>query len=182
MTRPAVTRRPRTLPEVEHLEDRRLLSVSVPPTIDLAAAVLKDTPLTVKVLSNDDPGRVLLQAPSLTATITETVNGTPRTVTLGQPLSMTRTDLNGDGVADLILTFRGSDLRGLVAGHATVDVQGSLPDGTMADASQTTTLQGSSATNTGHKTRPKHHHTTHHGHKTHHSTVQGAGSTGMTTH
>jgi hypothetical protein len=170
---------------VEQLEDRRLCSVSVPVVVDLHATVDLGGTLTVKILSNDDPGQVLLQAPSLTVQILETVQGSTVTRTLGQPLSSTRTDLNGDGTPDLVLQFAGTNLRGLVAGTATVDVQGSLPDGTTADSNETFNLRGTATggnTNAGHVTRPKHHHRKHHTHQAQVNTPRSTGTMTMSMH
>lgn len=146
--------RPRTRrvsPSVEELEDRRLLSVTIIPSpINLHTAVLKGGTFTVEVLSDDAPGRVLLRAPSVTVQVAETVRGSVKVTTLGTPLSSRRVDLNHDGIPDLVLRYRGGELQGFVAGTATVDVTGTLPDGTSADSFRTVNLQGSG--------QPKHHH------------------------
>jgi hypothetical protein len=168
----------RTRLAVEALEDRRLCSVSVPTTVDLHATVILGRPFTVKVLSNDSFGRILVQAPSVSVEVDST-GKVSRSITLGTPLSVSHPDLNNDGTPDLVLTFSGRDLRGLVAGPAQVTVRGSLPDGTSAFSFITFTLTGSAqggAVNAGHKHRP---HPRHHKATTH-STPSTAGTSPTT--
>jgi hypothetical protein len=131
--------------------------------VDLHATVIQGTPFTVKVLSDDTPGQVLLQAPSLSVQVAS-IGKSKFTVTLGPPLSATRTDLNGDGTADLVLQFAGRDLQGLVAGPAQVTVRGTRSDGTSGFSFRTFTLTGTArggAVNAGHTPKPRHHHKHH---------------------
>jgi hypothetical protein len=148
---------------VEQLEDRRLLSVTVVPSpMNLATVVRKTGSFSVVVLSNDDPGLVLLQAPSVTVQVSERVGGSVKVRTLGTPLSSNLSDLNRDGIPDLILAYSGTQLQGFVAGTATVDVTGNLPDGTSAESFVTVNLRGTGQQNGGHVKhhKPKHHHHT----------------------
>ena len=170
MTTPTATRGPRRARlRVELLEDRRLCSVGVPATFNLGR------PLTIQVLSDDAPGRALLMAPSVTVTISQTVNGLSRSVTLGTPLSSTRVDVNGDGIPDLVLKYPATDLKGFVAGQALVTVQG-IEGGFLATSFHGFTLKGSLK---GGSQNAFHHHKKHHpSHGTHPSPqmVQGSRS------
>jgi hypothetical protein len=108
------SRRPSARPTVEQLESRQLLSVSVlPQNINLRGAQHGHGVFTVKVISDDMATTNLLKAASLTFTV--------GSVTL-KPVRTHTVDLNGDGVSDLILKFRRSDLATLTAGQQTLTV------------------------------------------------------------
>jgi hypothetical protein len=157
----------RAVPSVEQLEDRTVCSVSVPAVVSLQATVVQGSPFVVQVLDTDPGSQVIQEAPSVTVQVAETVNGIPRTVTLGPPQASSLVEVNG--VPDLVLQYRGADLSGLVAGPATVIVSATLPDGSNGEVLETFTLQGATGTNAGHTHRPTHHphppvcHTTHGG-------------------
>ncbi len=117
---------------VEELESRQLLSVAVLPSHINVKTVKPSSHavLTVQVLSDTTAGKNLINAQAsspLTFNVLDASGAVVRS--LGQPTSMHSADLNGDNIADLLFTFRRSDLHGLAAGAYTLQAT----DGTAAD-------------------------------------------------
>jgi hypothetical protein len=117
-------------PMVEQLEARQLLSVTVlPGNINLRGAEHGHGVFTVKIISDTQAGTALLNAASRTFMVGNVTLTPVRTHTV---------DLNGDGVPDLILKFRRSDLATLTPGQQTLTVS--------AAASSSTTTTGGTGT------------------------------------
>jgi hypothetical protein len=120
---------------VEPLEDRCLLSVALLPG-HLNIKTVKPTShavMTVQILSDTTAGANLLKAPQSDLAVS-VLDAQGHATALGQPLSVRSQDVNGDGVADLRLTFSRSTLKGLSAGAYTLQVA----DGTAADTETST--------------------------------------------
>jgi len=144
---------PRAFLTVEPLEDRQLLSVAVRPAhINIKSTEHGEGVFTVRLLSDTANARTLLQTPS---TVTETFAQGSMSKTL-TPIRTHSADVNGDGVADLILKFRRSDLRTFASGAVMLTVSNGTGTGAVSEQPTTFTLF-----NPGHQ---GHHHHGHHGH------------------
>jgi hypothetical protein len=149
----------RAFPTVEALEDRQLLSVTVrPPHINLHSIQDGHGVFTVRLVSDTSVAKTLLGKPtSLIETFTE--GSTSKVLT---PIRTRSEDVNGDGVADLTLKFRRSDLKAFTAGTVTVTVSNGTGAGSVAELPATFTIVA-----TGHEDHDHgdHGHHGHHGHQ-----------------
>jgi hypothetical protein len=120
----------RVSPRVEELEGRQLLSVALlPGHINLKTVNHSHAAMTVAILSDSNMATSnLLKAPQDSLSVSVVDSGGTST-SLGQPLSVRSTDVNGDGVADLLLRFSRSTLKNLAAGTYQIQVS----DGTAGD-------------------------------------------------
>jgi hypothetical protein len=120
----------RIAPRVEELEGRQLLSVALlPGHINLKTVNHGHAAMTVAILSDSNEATSnLLKAPQDSLSVSVVDSGGTST-SLGQPLSVRSADVNGDGVADLLLRFSRSTLKNLTAGTYQIQVS----DGTDAD-------------------------------------------------
>jgi hypothetical protein len=135
-----VTRRTTTQPRraslaVEQLEGRQLLSVALLPGSLNIKTIRPASHATMKVaiLSDTTAGANLLKAPEDSLAVS-VLDAQGNATALGKPLSARSQDLNGDGTADLLLTFSRNALKGLSAGTYTLQVS----DGTPADTETST--------------------------------------------
>lgn len=168
VTRTKTTPARRRVPGVEQLEERRLLSVTVtPPVVNLKTTEHGHGVFTVRIVSDTQAAKALLQSPStLTLMVTEGGGSGGTTISLGTsvgssngPVKVLARDFNGDGVTDLMLKFPRSVLTGLTAGAATLTLSSTGGSGgTTAPSEQATiTAIGSPQQNNGQQG--------HHGHE-----------------
>ena len=135
--------RPRSRLAVERLEARWLPSLVTQSTVTLPPPAGGDAVvLSVQVISDDSLGRSLLQSSSLTVQASETVQGSTVSKVL-TPSSSSHADVNGDGIPDLALEFRVSDLQGFVPGQVMLTVQGSSGGNSVQVSSTITVVDGS---------------------------------------